>query len=224
MTITDPHRYMVVVTQIVGSPADWSRDHNSDLELFTDRQAAIDHGWALHDHDDFNIATIVDGRIVAYGFEHEDFPNPEEDFDAAEIERQLGLPDALLANQEGAMEATNERVRLAERLRVARYLERAAAAREGAGLPSGAYDAGVLREAAEWCREPSIWDDQESDPDLGDLEAAVGNARVRFWTCPVREHGDRNDERGWPVVTVEWRDGVARCTAPGCVHASEERP
>lgn len=51
---------------------------------------------------------------------------------------------------------------------------------------------------------------------------AIGNARVRFWVCPVREHGDRRDGRGWSVVTVDWRDGVAYCTAPGCDHSSAE--
>jgi hypothetical protein len=41
------------------------------------------------------------------------------------------------------------------------------------------------------------------------------NARVRFWQCPVPEHKDR---RG--VVTVEWRDDVAHCTADGCTYTS----
>jgi hypothetical protein len=40
-------------------------------------------------------------------------------------------------------------------------------------------------------------------------------AQVRFWQCPVPEHRDR---RG--VVTVEWRDDVAHCTAGGCTYTS----
>lgn len=37
------------------------------------------------------------------------------------------------------------------------------------------------------------------------------NAKVKIWFCPVQEHAER---RG--VVTVEWIDGVAHCTADGC--------
>lgn len=36
-------------------------------------------------------------------------------------------------------------------------------------------------------------------------------ATFRFWVCPVDEHRKRKG-----VVTVEWRDGVAHCTQPGC--------
>lgn len=89
-------RYLVVVTQIVGNPSDWSHSYTSDLKLFDDRQAAIDHGWKLLDHDDFNIATVRDGRIVAFGFEMKDFA-PEDTDDLGEIERQLGLPHLLRA-------------------------------------------------------------------------------------------------------------------------------
>jgi hypothetical protein len=46
---------------------------------------------------------------------------------------------------------------------------------------------------------------------------ALGNARVRFWMCPVPEH----DGRGEPIrQTVEWRDGVAHCLTPGCDRTS----
>lgn len=41
------------------------------------------------------------------------------------------------------------------------------------------------------------------------------NARVRFWMCPV-EHPKRNDDKGWPLPTVEWRGDVAHCLDPGC--------
>lgn len=87
-------RFMVVKTQIVGNLESWSYDYTSDLELFADRQDAIDHGWHLYDHDDFNIATVQDGRLVAFGWDHEDFA-PEDRDDLPEIERQLCLPDAL---------------------------------------------------------------------------------------------------------------------------------
>jgi hypothetical protein len=87
-------RYLVVATRIVGNPADWSHSYSSDLELFDDRQAAIDHGIEDLGHDDFNIATIRGGRIVAFGFDMEDFAAGDCD-DLTEIERQLCLPDAL---------------------------------------------------------------------------------------------------------------------------------
>jgi hypothetical protein len=54
-----------------------------------------------------------------------------------------------------------------------------------------------------------------------ELLAAFENVRIKFWMCPVRAHGDRVDERGWPVVTVEWNGDVAHCTFPGCGRTSE---
>lgn len=96
MTDTPARRYLVVTHQIVGSPESWSSDYSSDLEAFTDRQAAIAHGIEVLDHDDFNIATVDDaGRLVAFGFDHEDWPNDLDHYNAAEITRQLGLPESL---------------------------------------------------------------------------------------------------------------------------------
>lgn len=43
---------------------------------------------------------------------------------------------------------------------------------------------------------------------------------VRIWFCPVREHRDRRNDRGGPVVTVTWDGPVASCTAPGCGRTS----
>lgn len=57
-----------------------------------------------------------------------------------------------------------------------------------------------------------------------ELMAAIGDAPIRFWMCPVRPHGDRTGDSGWPVVTVEWRGGIARCTAPGCGRTSRPGP
>lgn len=48
--------------------------------------------------------------------------------------------------------------------------------------------------------------------------------QVRFWVCPIDEHG------GWPgprrdVVTVEWDgEGVAHCTYPRCTFTSLTPP
>lgn len=96
MTDTPTRRYLVVTQQIVGSPKSWSTDYSSDLETFTDRQAAIAHGVDVLGHDDFNIATVDDaGSLVAFGFDHEDWPNDLDHYDGAEISRQLGLPQSL---------------------------------------------------------------------------------------------------------------------------------
>ena len=89
-------RFLVVTSQIVGSLDNWSHDYSSDLELFTDRQAAIDHGLRVLVHDDFNIATVdSDGNLVAYGYDHTDWDDHPDNYDRAEIARQLGLPDSL---------------------------------------------------------------------------------------------------------------------------------
>jgi hypothetical protein len=56
--------------------------------------------------------------------------------------------------------------------------------------------------------------------DLPDWMEVIGSARIRFWVCPIREHRHRTDARGWPVVTVEWRNGIAHCTAPDCDRTS----
>jgi len=65
----------------------------------------------------------------------------------------------------------------------------------------------------------------EFDAMIAELDAAIvkAGARVRFWTCPVRAHRERRDENGWPAGTVEWRDGIAHCTAPGCDQTSRLR-
>ncbi|GAB7053225.1 hypothetical protein [Catenuloplanes indicus] len=67
--------------------------------------------------------------------------------------------------------------------------------------------------------------DDEFDAMIAELDAAIAKAggRVRFWTCPVRAHRERLDENGWPVVTVEWRNGIAHCTAPRCNQTSRQR-
>lgn len=96
MTGTPTVRYLVVTQQLVGSPESSSTDYSSDLETFADRQAAIDHSIEVLGHDDFNIATVDDaGRLVAFGFDHDDWPNDVDHYDGAEISRQLGLPDSL---------------------------------------------------------------------------------------------------------------------------------
>lgn len=50
---------------------------------------------------------------------------------------------------------------------------------------------------------------------MSDLREKFGNARVKFWMCPLTEHSERRD-----VVTVEWEGDLARCTAEGCTLTS----
>lgn len=96
MTGTAALRFMVVTQQMMGSPESWSTDYSSDLETFADRQAAIDHGLDVLCHDDFNIATVdAHGHLVAFGFEHNDWEDHPDNYDAAEISRQLRLPESL---------------------------------------------------------------------------------------------------------------------------------
>jgi hypothetical protein len=52
---------------------------------------------------------------------------------------------------------------------------------------------------------------------VSDIPEEIKRARVVFWTCLIREHRDRRSPEG----TVEWVDGVAHCTAPGCELTSE---
>lgn len=62
----------------------------------------------------------------------------------------------------------------------------------------------------------------DDDPVSRSLMEGLGDVRVRFWACPVRAHRNRNDARGWPVVTVEWEGDVARCTAERCGRTSAD--
>lgn len=57
---------------------------------------------------------------------------------------------------------------------------------------------------------------EQPEPDtLRQLLEELGDVRVRFWTCPVREHRDRK------TVTVEWIEDVAYCTEETCGNTSE---
>lgn len=58
-------------------------------QTFTDRAKAIRWGFAELNHDDFRIATLVNGRLSAIGFEMRDFDPDEEGL--PEIAANLGL-------------------------------------------------------------------------------------------------------------------------------------
>lgn len=71
----------------------------SDGREYVDRAAALIDGQFDLGHDDFNIATVTDGRLTAFGWGMGDF-DPDEDgtphggHDLDEIARQIGLAAA----------------------------------------------------------------------------------------------------------------------------------
>jgi hypothetical protein len=73
--------------------------YTCDGRRYVDRAAALIDGQFDLGHDDFNIATITHGRIVAFGWGMDDFPPdtdgaPHGGHDLDEIARQIGLPAA----------------------------------------------------------------------------------------------------------------------------------
>lgn len=59
--------------------------------------------------------------------------------------------------------------------------------------------------------------DQQERPSLMEI---LGNVKVRMWACPIEAHARPGEQ----VVTVEWVDGVAYCTFPGCAQSSVTPP
>ena len=82
--------YLPVRCEIVGNPGRWEDVHTSLGRTFTDRQEAIDWGIAELDHDDFRIATLVDGKLAAIGWGIDDF-GPDDGEDLLAIARQLSV-------------------------------------------------------------------------------------------------------------------------------------
>jgi hypothetical protein len=70
--------FMVVRTQIFGTPGDWVESYSSDCCEWQRRARAIADGIEELGHDDFNIATIENGKVVAFGHGMTDF-GPDED-------------------------------------------------------------------------------------------------------------------------------------------------
>lgn len=87
--------YLAVVQQL------WLNDSGHGATFHTDGRRYLDRSEALRvtenelGHDDFNIATVDDGRIVAFGFGMNDFGDGEDGphggYDLAEIGRQIGV-------------------------------------------------------------------------------------------------------------------------------------
>lgn len=89
-------RYVVITQQIEGNTrSGFDAYFYSDLKLFDDGDQAMRYGLAQRGSDDFNIGTVLDGRLVAFGCDDWNFGDPghAEDephggYDLAEIERQ----------------------------------------------------------------------------------------------------------------------------------------
>jgi hypothetical protein len=81
--------YMIVVQDVVNETGAWTT-HYLGGPAFDKRADAIAQGIEELGHDDFNIATLDNGRLVAYGWGDDDF-GPDAGYDLGEIARQLGL-------------------------------------------------------------------------------------------------------------------------------------
>lgn len=80
--------YIPVTVGLVGSLDDCTAVHEDSGRDFTDRGEALSWGMDYFGHDDFRIATVVDGRLTAIGGRDRDFGPDEEDL--TEIAGQLG--------------------------------------------------------------------------------------------------------------------------------------
>lgn len=82
--------YIALRCQLVGNLESWSTAYDWDGERLPSRQAAVNHGWDLWDHDDFRIGILTDGKLTGIGWGLDiDFDPVEEDL--PDIARQLAL-------------------------------------------------------------------------------------------------------------------------------------
>jgi len=81
-------QYIVLCGQIVGGGhRAFETVYSYDGKRFDDRQDAILHGLEIRGSDDFNIATVRDGRIARIGWMDEDHDvDPDE---IADLNRQV---------------------------------------------------------------------------------------------------------------------------------------
>ena len=87
--------FVVITQHVVGSSGQWSTVYRSDGKTFPSREKAIRHGWRVLDHDDFNIGTLSEGRLVAFGWGDKDFGpdeagDPHGGYDLSDIQEQTG--------------------------------------------------------------------------------------------------------------------------------------
>jgi hypothetical protein len=87
--------YVVITQQIEGNErVGFDAYYYSDLKYFTTREAALRHGARERGSDDFNIGTVEDGKLVAFGWGDWDFSvehgdeEPHGGYDLDEIARQ----------------------------------------------------------------------------------------------------------------------------------------
>ena len=80
--------YIVIVSRAWMNETGFGFNHYTDGERFAERADAIRHGFTLNESDDFNVGTVENGRLVAYGWMREDF---DDDESLSVIERQLCL-------------------------------------------------------------------------------------------------------------------------------------
>jgi uncharacterized small protein (DUF1192 family) len=65
--------YIVIVQSIVGGDErEMSTVYNWDGRHHLSIDAAVDAGWKTFDHDDFNVGRVEDGKLVWFGWEHEE--------------------------------------------------------------------------------------------------------------------------------------------------------
>ena len=57
--------WIVLCQQVVtGERGEWSIVYNFDHEYFSDKKAAIKHGFKIRDSDDFNVAAVEGGKVT----------------------------------------------------------------------------------------------------------------------------------------------------------------
>lgn len=80
--------YIPVSCGLVGTLDDCTLVHEDSGRDFPTRAEALLWGYDYYGHDDFRIATVVDGRLTAIGWGDEDFDPAEENLPA--VAAQLG--------------------------------------------------------------------------------------------------------------------------------------
>ena len=81
--------YMAVAPHIVGSPADWSTTYEPVSDQHPTRDAAIREGFRRYGSDDFNVAVIRRGVVVALDWM--DQPRERHQGELEAVAMQLGF-------------------------------------------------------------------------------------------------------------------------------------
>ncbi len=91
-----PNEYIVVHQRVWMNGSGHGVNYSSSLWRYPSRKAALTAGWKEADSDDFNVGTVVDGKLVAFGWGDNDFGpdeagDPHGGYDLAEIAQHIGL-------------------------------------------------------------------------------------------------------------------------------------